>query len=73
MAKRGIQCSNYFWPIHRQPFYRRIFNHTEQDFPICESVAERTLALPFHNNLKEDEIAYIVENLMQVLNNIKCQ
>lgn len=63
MAKKGIACSNYFQPIHLQPFYKKEFGYREGDFPIAESVAKRTLALPFYNNLTESEISFVIKNL----------
>jgi dTDP-4-amino-4,6-dideoxygalactose transaminase len=48
---RGIGCNNYFTPIHLQPFYREQLGSAEGDFPVTEHVAQRTVALPFHNNL----------------------
>src|SRR3989344_5114487 len=70
MAKRGIQCSNYFQTIHLQPFYKNEFNYKEGDYPVSENVSKRTLALPFFNNLKEQEVNLVVKNLKEVMNRI---
>jgi len=67
MAKKGIQCSNYFQAIHLQPFYKKEFGHKFGDFPVAENVSRRTLALPFYSNLKEKEIDYIVKNLKKII------
>jgi len=69
MAERGIQCSDYFQTIHLQPFYRKEFGYKEGDFPIAEGVSKRTLALPFFNNLSEEEVDFVVKNLKEILNN----
>jgi len=37
------------------------------DFPITEGISSRTIALPFHNNLTEEEIEYVVSNLDDIL------
>jgi len=71
MAKRGIQCSDYFQPIHLQPFYRKMFAYKTGDFPIAENVSQRTIALPFYNKLKEREINYVVENLKEIIKKLK--
>jgi perosamine synthetase len=63
----GIGCSDYFSPIHLQPFYRRAFGYQKGDFPATEAVAERTIALPFYNNLSPDEIDYVSGTLKRVL------
>lgn len=59
----GVQCRAYFPPIHLQPFYREKFGYKEGDFPVCEEVAARTLALPFHNMLSKEDVADIVGRL----------
>jgi perosamine synthetase len=67
MAKRGIQCSNYFQPIHLQPFYKKEFGYKEGDFPVTENISKRTLALPFYNNLTEKEVDFVVKNLKEII------
>jgi len=67
LRERGIGCSNYFSPIHLQPFYRELFGYKPGDFPVTERAAERTVALPFYNNLTEAEIEYVVSQLEALL------
>jgi perosamine synthetase len=52
----GIACSNYFPPIHLQPFYRRQFDYRECSFPVTEEASKRTIALPFYNNMLEKDV-----------------
>ncbi len=63
----GIGCSNYFAPIHLQPFYREQFGFKPGDFPVCEHVAARTIALPFHHELTPDQVTYVCETLRRAL------
>lgn len=65
LNEEGVQCKPYFTPIHLQPFYRKMFGYKEGDFPITEDVAGRTIALPFFNNLQEEQIDYVVEKLKE--------
>lgn len=67
LSKKGIGCSNYFAPIHLQPFYRKMFGYKQGDFPITEKVSERTVALPFFNNLKEEQVDFVCKTLKQIL------
>jgi len=67
LKEKGIRCSNYFSPIHLQPFYRKIFSYKKGDFPVTERVYERTIALPLYNNLKEEQIDYVFENLKKII------
>ncbi|NIR50229.1 DegT/DnrJ/EryC1/StrS family aminotransferase [candidate division KSB1 bacterium] len=67
LGDRGIGCNNYFPPIHLQPFYVDRFGFKKGDFPVTESVAQRTIALSFHSNLEDDEIDYIVASLKELM------
>jgi perosamine synthetase len=67
MRAKGIQVKVYFTPVHLQPFMAKQFSYKKGDFPVTESVAERTIALPFYNNLTKDDIATVCKTLKQVL------
>jgi perosamine synthetase len=63
----GIGCSNYFAPIHLQKFYVERFGFKPGDFPVCEGVANRTLALPFHHELTAGDVDAICAELATLL------
>lgn len=67
MRRNGVGCSNYFPPIHLQPFYAKQFGYSRGSYPITEYVADRTVALPFHNRLSEMEIEVVVHHLRQAI------
>ncbi|HVP11180.1 MAG TPA: DegT/DnrJ/EryC1/StrS family aminotransferase [Phycisphaerae bacterium] len=67
LRAKGIGCSNYFAPIHLQNFCRREFGYKNGDFPVCERVAARTIALPFHNALTESEVDEVCAALKSLL------
>jgi perosamine synthetase len=67
MKSEGIQVSNYFPPVHLQPFMVEKFGYKKGDFPITESVSERTIALPFYNNLSKDEVGVVCSTLKSIL------
>ncbi len=67
MRNRNIQVGNYFPPVHLQPFMVRQFGCKKGDFPVTEAVSERTIALPFYNNLTYDETAVVCRTLEEIL------
>jgi perosamine synthetase len=67
MSRQGIQVGNYFPPVHLQPFIARRYGYARGDFPVAESVSQRTLALPFHNRLTQDEVAMVCGTLRAIL------
>jgi perosamine synthetase len=48
-------------------FYRERFGHREGEFPVCEDVARRSLALPFFPELSDCEVEQVVEALDDVI------
>jgi perosamine synthetase len=67
LRKQGISCSNYFQCIHLQPLYKEMFGYKRGDFPVAEEISDKTIALPFYNNLTEKEIDYVVKKLKECL------
>ena len=65
LKEKGVECKPYFTPIHLQPFYVDMFGYKRGDFPITEDVSSRTIALPFFNNLQEEQIDYVVEKVRE--------
>jgi perosamine synthetase len=67
LRNHHIGCSNYFPPIHLQPFYMADHGFKAGDFPVTEYVADRTIALPFFNRLSGLEIENVVGHLRQAI------
>jgi perosamine synthetase len=67
LRDQGIGCSNYFAPIHLQPFYQHDYGLKAGDFPVCERIAARTVALPFHAFLTEAEVDRVVSAVQALL------
>ncbi|MBN1392782.1 MAG: DegT/DnrJ/EryC1/StrS family aminotransferase [Sedimentisphaerales bacterium] len=67
MKAEGIQVAVYFTPVHLQPFMVENYGYKKGDFPVTESVAERTIALPFYNNLAKDDVALVCKTLKAAL------
>lgn len=67
LRAEGIGCNNYFPPIHLQPYMKEKFGFRDGDFPVCEHVAAKTLALPFGARLGSREIAVVCSRLEAIL------
>jgi perosamine synthetase len=67
LAAEGIQSKPYLPAIHLLSFYRERFGHREGEFPICEDVAARSIALPFFPAMSEGQVARVAETLRTVL------
>ena len=53
LAENGIASGRYFAPIHQQPAWRA--RGGAECLPLTESIARRTLALPFFNRVTDEQ------------------
>ena len=67
LTTHGIGCARYFAPIHRQPAYA---DWSAIHLPVTESVAARTLALPFFNRLTAEQQNHICETLAREISRL---
>ena len=67
LAAEGIQSKPYLPAIHLMSFYRERFGHREGEFPVCEDVAARSLALPFFPEITEAQIERVAERLRAIV------
>jgi perosamine synthetase len=67
LAAAGVQSKPYLPAIHLMSFYRERFGHRAGEFPVCEDVAARSLALPFFPEMSEGQVAQVAERLASVL------
>jgi perosamine synthetase len=62
-----VDSKPYLPAIHLLSFYRERFGHREGEFPVCEDVSRRSLALPFYPELGETGVERVVAALRQVV------
>ncbi len=67
LAERHIPSKPYFPALHLMSYYREAFGYRPGQFPVCEDVAERALALPFFPEMTDGQVARVVEALREVL------
>lgn len=66
----GIQTKPYFPAIHLQPYIKKMYKFKIGDFPIAEKVSSETIALPFYVGLKNKDIDYISNMVINELSKI---
>jgi perosamine synthetase len=67
LRELGVQSKPYLPAIHLMSFYRELYGHRPGEFPVCEDVAARSIALPFFPALSEAQVARVAEALERVL------
>jgi perosamine synthetase len=67
LGERGVQSKPYLPAIHLMSFYRERFGHREGEFPVCEDVAARSLALPFFPEMTQAQVEQVGQELGAVI------
>jgi perosamine synthetase len=67
LRELGVQSKPYLPAIHLMSFYRELYGHRPGEFPVCEDVAARSIALPFFPELSESQVTRVGEALERVL------
>jgi perosamine synthetase len=71
LGEQGIQSKPYLPAIHLMSFYRQRFGHREGEFPVCEDVAARSIALPFFPEMSEGQVARVASALEEVVSAVR--
>ncbi|HUR84362.1 MAG TPA: DegT/DnrJ/EryC1/StrS family aminotransferase [Solirubrobacteraceae bacterium] len=67
LRERGVQSKPYLPAIHLMTYYREVFGHRPGEFPVCEDVAARSVALPFFPELTDGQVERVARALRAVL------
>ncbi|MEW6168753.1 MAG: DegT/DnrJ/EryC1/StrS family aminotransferase [Pseudomonadota bacterium] len=65
----AIEVAPYCVPLQSEFHYQRL-GFARGQFPISDRIADRALALPFHGNLDEDQIRFVVKTLKEACTNV---
>lgn len=60
LATESIEAAAFCNPLHLQYFYTAL-GHKKGDLKVTEKIADRSLALPFHAHVSEDQVSFIVQ------------
>lgn len=70
LARHGIATGRYFAPIHMQPVWRASNMAGVGHFSLTESIASRTLALPFFNRITEGQQREVADTLREAVSSV---
>ena len=70
LREDGIGCNNYFPPIHLQRYMVEQFGYKAGDYPVCEYVSARTLALPFFGKMTYPQVNRVCDVLEKTIEKI---
>jgi UDP-4-amino-4,6-dideoxy-N-acetyl-beta-L-altrosamine transaminase len=61
----GIGTQVHYLPVHRQPYYRRLYG--EQDLPGADAYYDRTLSVPLFPAMSDGDVERVVEALRRIV------
>ncbi|HGZ71303.1 MAG TPA: DegT/DnrJ/EryC1/StrS family aminotransferase [Nitratifractor sp.] len=67
LKSRGISCSVHFIPVHKHPYYKEKYGYIDSDYPVANTVFGKSLSLPIYPDLSDEEIEYIIQNVIEVV------
>jgi perosamine synthetase len=67
LAERGVRSKPYLPAIHLMSYYRERFEHRPGEFPVCEDVAARSLALPFFPGMTAGQVERVAGELVRAV------
>lgn len=67
MSEQGIGTSVHYKPLHRMTYYRNKYHLKPGSFPNTEKIWEGTVSLPIYPELRIDELRYICDSVLQIL------
>ena len=67
LARRGIQTSVHYPPVHLFQLYQDRLGCRAGDLPITESVASNIISLPFYSSMTQENVDSVVNGLKRAL------
>jgi len=67
LKEAGVGCSVHFIPIHKHPYYKEHYAYKNEDYPVANSVFERSLSLPIYPDMSDDEIEYVINKVNEIV------
>ena len=65
LKEKGIGTSVHFIPVYKHPYYKKTFGYKDRNYPVAEEVFKKSLSLPICPGLSEEEVEYIIENVLK--------
>jgi perosamine synthetase len=67
LHRQGISAKPYFPSIHLMSYYRETFGYRPGQFPVCEDISARSIAIPFFPEMTESEVARVATALPRAI------
>tara|TARA_B100002052_G_C15856999_1_gene588062 strand:- start:211 stop:1374 length:1164 start_codon:yes stop_codon:yes gene_type:complete len=62
---RGIGINLHYFPIHKQPFFKKMFRNNK--FKISENYSKQSFSIPLYHDISKKQQDYIIKNITQIV------
>lgn len=67
LKENDVGCSVHFIPIHKHPYYKDKYGYKNEDYPIANRVFEKSLSLPIYPDMRDEEVAYVIQKVKEIV------
>jgi dTDP-4-amino-4,6-dideoxygalactose transaminase len=67
LKKRNIGASVHFIPLHIHPYYRQLYGHKPEDFPVAYHEYLREISLPIYSKMTDTDVEDVIDAVVDVL------
>ncbi|MBI04434.1 MAG: UDP-4-amino-4,6-dideoxy-N-acetyl-beta-L-altrosamine transaminase [Pelagibacteraceae bacterium] len=71
LNEKGIGTSVHYVPIHKHSYYVKKYGYVPDDFKRANDYSENVISIPLYPLLKNEEIRYIIECIMELWEEFK--
>jgi perosamine synthetase len=61
LEKEGVESRTFFYPIHVQPIYSKLF--ANEKFPVADELSRKGVNLPSGSTLSEEDIERVAKSI----------
>ena len=66
LAKKGIGCRPFFYPMHLQPVLQKMGLFSQESYPVAEYLAEKGFYIPSGLALREEQMQRVAERVLEL-------
>ena len=66
LGDAGIGSSVHFIPLHLHPHYQQRYGYSAGEFPVAESIYERSISLPIWPGLTDAQVDHVATTLLEI-------
>jgi dTDP-4-amino-4,6-dideoxygalactose transaminase len=66
LSLAGIGASVHFIPLHLHPHYQQRYGYKPGDFPMAETIFERSISLPIWPGMTDGDVDRVTTTLLEI-------